>query len=176
MLHRRLTVFAFLTLVAFVTILLVAFYLLPTMSSNRVILAVDFEVRRRGSTICWTSRYLGECKYLQVFAGIWASARGVLPKVYTSTGHLPGPQRLGEKYKVGSSQLWASERILNTLLDMTLIAFVQGADCGWTTRGGGEEGWADAGMHSQSFHSIFQNLVLALLHSLVQICSSISIL
>ena len=69
-----------------------------------------------------------EFEFEFVFVGIWASAGGVLPKVHAPTGHLPRPQRLGQKYKVGSSQ---NQKPF--LLDETLIAFVQGADCGWPT-------------------------------------------
>ena len=69
MFQRRLTLFALLTLVvAFLSLLLVAFYLLPAMSSSRVILAVDFEVKSRRMSICWFCICF-RCVF--VFAGIW---------------------------------------------------------------------------------------------------------
>ena len=64
--------------------------------------------------------YLYVFVFVFVFVGIWASARGVLPKVHTSTGHLPRPQRLGQKYKVGSSQNQKPFSIF--YLDQILIA------------------------------------------------------
>ena len=100
MFQRRFTLVALLPLLLvafFLTFLLIAFYILPTMSSTRVILAVDFEVKGRKVSVSFVI-------YRIVIIGIWASARGVLPIVHTSTGHISRPQRLGEKYKVGGSQ------------------------------------------------------------------------
>ena len=74
MFQRRFTLVALLPLLLvafFLTFLLIAFYILPTMSSTRVILAVDFEVKGRKVSVSFII-------YRIVIIGIWASARGVL--------------------------------------------------------------------------------------------------
>ena len=72
MFQRKLTPFALLPLVALLALLYTAFFLLPAMSSSKVLLAVDFEVSKGRMSKCFKHvfvflylcvyRYLGECK------------------------------------------------------------------------------------------------------------------